>query len=108
MTNKDYLKDISEIKSIMNKSSRFISLSGLSGIIAGIYALIGAFLANYIIVSYQSSGTTISLLPISYLEYLLVGIALLVLILSTLTAFIFSSRKAKNVHKSAPKQKKFL
>ncbi|WP_372794928.1 hypothetical protein [Lutibacter sp.] len=95
MTNKDYLKDISEIKSIMNKSSRFISLSGLSGIIAGIYALIGAFLANYIIVSYQSSGTTISLLPISYLEYLLVGIALLVLILSTLTAFIFSSRKAK-------------
>lgn len=95
MTNKDYLKDISEIKSIMNKSSRFISLSGLSGIIAGIYALIGAFLANYIIVSYQSSGTAISLLPISYLEYLLVGIALLVLILSTLTAFIFSSKKAK-------------
>ena len=42
MANKDYLKDILEIKSIMNKSSRFISLSGLSGILAGIYALFGA------------------------------------------------------------------
>ena len=42
---KDYLKDISEIRSMMEKSSKFISLSGLSGILAGIYALAGAFLA---------------------------------------------------------------
>ena len=42
---KDYLKDISEIRSMMEKSSKFISLSGLSGILAGIYALTGAFLA---------------------------------------------------------------
>ena len=40
MSNEDYLKDISEIKNLMNKSSRFISLSGLSGVLAGIYALI--------------------------------------------------------------------
>ena len=42
MSNEDYLKDISEIKNLMNKSSRFISLSGLSGVLAGIYALVGA------------------------------------------------------------------
>lgn len=95
MTNKDYLKDISEIKSIMNSSSRFISLSGLSGILAGTYALIGSFSANYVIISYQNSDSDISLLPISFFEYLLVGIALLVLILSTVTAFILSSKKAK-------------
>ena len=95
MNTKNYLKDISEIKSIMNRSSRFVSLSGLSGILAGVYALIGAFAANFLLVSYQSSNTSISLLPISYLEYFLVGIALLVLILSTLTAFILSSKKAK-------------
>jgi len=45
MEPKDYLKDISEIKQLMNKSSRFISLSGLSGILAGIYAIIGAAIA---------------------------------------------------------------
>ena len=49
MSNEDYLKDISEIKNLMNKSSRFISLSGLSGILAGVYALVGAAAAYYIV-----------------------------------------------------------
>ncbi len=40
--NKNYIQDIAEIRKIMEKSSRFISLSGLSGISAGIIALIGA------------------------------------------------------------------
>lgn len=44
MSNK-YVQDIAEIRQMMEKSSRFISLSGLSGIMAGIYALIGAFIA---------------------------------------------------------------
>lgn len=95
MKNKDYLKDIIEIKSIMNKSSRFISLSGLSGILAGIYALIGAFAANYLLTNYQVANSYVGLIPISYLEYFLLGIALLVLTLSVITAFIFSSKKAK-------------
>lgn len=46
---KDYLNDISEIRDIMNRSSNFISLSGLSGILAGIYALIGSFIAYRIV-----------------------------------------------------------
>ena len=45
MENEKYLNDISEIKNLMNKSSRFISLSGLSGILAGVYAIVGAWLA---------------------------------------------------------------
>lgn len=40
-----YLKDIAEIKDIMNRSSKFISLSGLSGVAAGSCALIGAYFA---------------------------------------------------------------
>ena len=44
MKNK-YKEDLKEIKDIMNRSSRFISLSGLSGISVGIIALIGAYLA---------------------------------------------------------------
>ncbi|MFY0603652.1 MAG: hypothetical protein JXQ93_06855 [Flavobacteriaceae bacterium] len=49
MNKTDYLKDISEIKNLMNKSSRFISLSGLSGIMAGIYAIIGAAIGYWFI-----------------------------------------------------------
>lgn len=95
MNKKDYLKDISEIKSIMNKSSRFISLSGLSGILAGIYALVGALAAHFMIANYGVSNSSIAVIPISYFEYILFAIALLVLLLSIATAFILSSKKAK-------------
>jgi hypothetical protein len=53
MNSEDYLKDITEIKNLMNKSSRFISLSGLSGILAGIYALIGATYAYWLVTTSQ-------------------------------------------------------
>lgn len=39
------LKTLQDIKSMMERSSRFISLSGLSGISAGVCALIGAYVA---------------------------------------------------------------
>ena len=38
----EQLEHLREIRSLMERSSRFISLSGLSGIAAGIFALIGA------------------------------------------------------------------
>lgn len=38
----EHLETLSEIRSLMERSSRFISLSGLSGVFAGIYALMGA------------------------------------------------------------------
>ncbi|MGV3766635.1 MAG: hypothetical protein ACO1NW_10940 [Chitinophagaceae bacterium] len=38
----DYIREISEMRSLMEKSSRFLFLSGLSGIMAGVYALAGA------------------------------------------------------------------
>ena len=42
---KDHLQAITDIRSMMERSSRCISLSGLSGVFAGVFALIGAFLA---------------------------------------------------------------
>ncbi|MGQ8337915.1 hypothetical protein ACUNWD_15300 [Sunxiuqinia sp. A32] len=44
-----YLKEIKEIRQLMEQSSRFLSLSGLSGILVGLYALIGAFVAYQMI-----------------------------------------------------------
>ena len=38
----DQLATLQEIRNIMERSTRFISLSGLSGIFAGIVALCGA------------------------------------------------------------------
>ncbi len=44
-----HLEDIKVIKKIMEESSRFLSLSGLSGIVAGLLAIVGAVVANMII-----------------------------------------------------------
>ena len=43
----DHLKALTEIRTLMEQSSRFISLSGLSGIFAGIFALLGALVAYF-------------------------------------------------------------
>ncbi len=40
-----YIQDIAEIRSMMERSSKFLSLSGWAGIMAGIYALSGAYIA---------------------------------------------------------------
>ncbi len=45
MKQTQHLENLIEIRSIMEHSSRFISLSGLSGVLAGIFALIGATVA---------------------------------------------------------------
>jgi len=91
MESKDYLKDISEIKDLMHKSSRFISLSGLSGILAGIYALIGASFAYWLVINY-SFGT---LLLDGWVFRTCVLILALVAFLSIATAIFLTTRKAK-------------
>lgn len=42
---KEHLQALNDIRSMMERSSRFISLSGLSGIFSGIFALVGAYFA---------------------------------------------------------------
>ena len=96
MENNKYLEDISEIKNIMNRSSRFISLSGLSGIMAGIYALTGAWLAYRTIYFDTSGGAPYRNLMISEESVLrLLVIAISVFMLSLLTGIFLSIRKAR-------------
>ncbi|CAM1361420.1 conserved membrane protein of unknown function [Tenacibaculum soleae] len=90
MSSENYLKDISEIKNLMNKSSRFISLSGLSGIMAGIYALIGAGYA-YWLVNNHSQG---KLLLDGWVFKLALTDLLLVLTASIGTAVFLTTKKA--------------
>ncbi|MFC5046789.1 hypothetical protein ACFSTE_09740 [Aquimarina hainanensis] len=96
MSKENYLKDLSEIKDLMNKSSRFFSLSGLSGILAGIYALIGATIAYYLV---QSSGRKQLILDGKIFTYVLIDLAA-VAILSIITAVILSHKKAKRNNES--------
>ena len=96
MESKDYLKDISEIKDLMNKSSRFISLSGLSGVLAGTYALIGAFIAHGIIDKIKLEENDVKRFLLSYdsVQSLFL-IAITVVILSIVTGIYLTSKKAK-------------
>ncbi len=96
MENEKYLNDISEIKNMMNQSSRFISLSGLSGVLAGIYSLIGAWLAyKTIYLDTTSMGNYRNLIISQDSINKLFIIAFSVLILSIITGIALSVRKAK-------------
>jgi len=91
MSEQDYLKDISEIKDLMNRSSRFISLSGLSGIFAGIYAIIGAAIAYWLV---SISGREYLILDGKIFRLIMLDLFLIAL-LSILTAIFITTRKAK-------------
>ena len=96
MEKSKYLEDISEIKNIMNRSSRFISLSGMSGILAGMFALVGAYLAYMIV--YESPnpnviGSDIILSTEQIFDLTILGIS--VMILALISGVLLSMRKAK-------------
>lgn len=89
--NQDYLKDIAEIRSMMEKSSKFLSLSGWAGIMAGIYALAGTTIAYGFFNFYPDELFYSSpALPNVML------LALVVLVVALLSAMFFSWRKANN------------
>ncbi len=91
MESKDYLKDISEIKDLMNKSSRFISLSGLSGILAGVYALIGAAVAYWLV---SNSGREYLILDGTIFRLVMLDL-FLIAFFSAVTGIFLTTKKAK-------------
>ncbi|MFA7273443.1 MAG: hypothetical protein WC044_06220 [Crocinitomicaceae bacterium] len=94
MEESKHLENLQEIRSIMERSSRFLSLSGLSGIVAGITALVGATIAYFRIESYfQTEGG--SYREMRDLESDLLIIAGIVLVAALGFAYFFTARKAK-------------
>ncbi|HNR06682.1 MAG TPA: hypothetical protein PKM27_05145 [Saprospiraceae bacterium] len=92
----DYLRDITEIRSMMERSSKFLSLSGWSGILAGIYALAGAYIA-YSFLGFNPADLEYRQVPGEILNFDLwkiVVLALIILILAVGTAIYFSQQKA--------------
>ncbi len=93
-------EDLQAIREIMEKSSKFLSLSGLAGIFAGICALTGAAIAWFVILgsgNIQYSDYIFNQLetPASVTGFYLALDALLVLAFAVIGAVYFSYRKAR-------------
>lgn len=109
------IEDIRTIRKLMEESTRFLSLSGLSGIFAGVFAITGALIAYFLILNNGSIHLDEynKILPLSEtlsLRWKLIADALCVLTLSVVFCLYFSNKKAKREGKIfwSPASKKLL
>ena len=98
---REHLQTLTEIRGLMERSTKFLSLSGLSGVSVGLIALAGA-LAAYLRLrkgwfTFFDSGHYQTLTPMSQrqlVEFLFID-ALIVLTLALIAAWYFTSQKAR-------------
>ena len=93
----DSLQDVKDIRRLMERSSRFISLSGLSGMAAGLFALIGAGIARYVIfkdyyIDYNERGH-FAIEDFKALRFQLIMLAAAVFAAAFFCAFYFTWKK---------------
>jgi hypothetical protein len=91
----DYIRDITEMRSLMERSTKFLSLSGLAGVMAGVYALTGAFVA-YKLFYFNAEETAYNTTrPVGDPDFLkVIFLAVVILILALGTAVFLSGKKA--------------
>jgi len=98
--NQSYLEDLKTIRKVMEDSSRFLTLSGLSGVFAGICALAGAAFTYWIIldkgsIHYDEYFRSLSAKETNSLRLQLLAVGFIVLLFAVLSALYFSLRKAR-------------
>lgn len=103
MTDHDPTRELAHIRGLMERSTRFLSLSGLSGVVAGVIALGGAALARYHIHEALAPGADTLTYDLQRgpghladLRLTLVMDAALVLFLALLGAFWFTWRRSRS------------
>ena len=92
------LQELKDIKKMMERSSRFISLSGFSGIAAGLCALLGAWKAKAYLDGYYGgyySNGFFSGDDFSKLKLKLLVLGVIVFVVAFLSSFFFTWQKAK-------------
>ncbi|NJK96158.1 MAG: hypothetical protein HC905_15705 [Bacteroidales bacterium] len=101
MNSNSPIETLTEIRSIMERSTRFISLNGLAGVFAGVFALAGAGAAYYYLKlslfessEYRYLESGVRDLGMSFYSFFVID-ALLVLVLSIGAAVFLSVRKAR-------------
>ena len=94
----DTLQEVKDIRQMMERSSRFISLSGLSGVAAGFFALVGAWIARYFIFKdyYNEYDLRRGFDGDSFatLKLKLISLAAAVFVAAFVSAFYFTWRKS--------------
>lgn len=93
MSENQHLENLQEIRSIMERNTRFLSLSGLSGVMAGVMALLGAGLAYARIM--QDALNVFETPDWASMQRDLLIIAAGVLFAAIGFAYLFTARKAK-------------
>jgi len=96
MKEKDAWTELSTIRSLMERSAKFISLHGMAGVMAGVYALIGAYCGYRIV---YLNGTNLAYRQVYINDPSVIVqlsmVAGIVLLCSIGTAVVLSVRKAK-------------
>lgn len=88
-----HLQDLKEIRLLMERSTKFLSLSGLSGIAVGVVALIAAFIVYSENIWHPINETVMATDHVSFL----VSLALATFLCALLVGFIFTKRKANKI-----------
>lgn len=101
MKHEDLYTELSSIRNLMERSAKFISISGIAGVLAGCYALAGAGIAYHLIYGLNNQPAYRDR-PLSddLLIPTLALVAISVLSLSLGTGLFFSIRKARRVGQS--------
>ncbi|MCU0449470.1 MAG: hypothetical protein MUC97_06430 [Bernardetiaceae bacterium] len=99
MNTNDHLDTLTEIRDLMNRSSRFMSLSGLGGIWVGVTALLGAAAAKWkieeVVTDYGHYYEKATRTTYDELLYFLLADALVVLLVAVAGNYYFTVRRAK-------------
>lgn len=101
---KHYLESIHEIRSMMERSSKFMSLSGLSGIAAGITALISGTIAWFYLGSTWDHQDALSVNVFSQSTaaneriFFLLSLGVATILTALIFAYLFTRRNAKKKH----------
>ncbi|HMG13796.1 MAG TPA: hypothetical protein VK590_00045 [Saprospiraceae bacterium] len=96
-TEQDYIKDLTEIRSIMERSTKFLTLTGWAGIMIGIYALAGAYI-GYKLSYFDNNADVYNNIVTTEKPAIILNLFLLaigILILSLGTAIFLSYKKSK-------------
>jgi len=98
MEHQKHLENLSELKSILSKNTRFLSFSGLSGVIAGITALAGEYLFyNLYLATFSSSSNYADVRNLADMKlfYSALLIALSIIGISVIVGVILARKKIR-------------